>query len=93
MKSLLKNKILTWVALILAIAYLIISFSWKMAFGWWAFCDGFFIFMAIFAHLCALYLEGMNPYASRKLDLFAFVAFLLFIISFIIEWVVFEVYF
>ncbi len=93
MKNLLKNKLLSWVALILAIIYLVVTFSWKASLGWWAFCDGFFVFMAIFVHLCALYLSGLNPYASKKLDLFAFVSFILFILSFIIEWVIFEVTF
>lgn len=91
MKSLLQNKILCWIALVLSVAYIVITFSWKAALGWWAFCDGFFVFMAIFAHVCALYLSTLNPYASKKLDLFAFVALILFIVAFIIEWIVFQV--
>lgn len=90
MKNLLQSKILSWIALLLSVIYLVVTFSWKATMGWWAFCDGFFVFMAIFAHLCALYLSRVNPYASKKLDMFAFIAFILFILSFIIEWVIFE---
>ena len=90
MKSLLSNKIVCWFALLLVVVYMGVSISWKAQVGWWAFCDGFFIFMSIFSHICSLYLKKMNPYASRKLDLFAFAAFVLFIISFIIEWIIFE---
>lgn len=90
MKSLLSNKIICWFALFLVTVYIAVCFSWKAQLGWWAFCDGFFIFMSVFTHICALYLKKANPYASQKLDLFAFVAFILFILSFIIEWIVFE---
>lgn len=89
MKSLLQNKILCWVALLLTVIYMVITFTCKAMLGWWSFCDVFFIFMAIFAHLCALYLSRLNPYASRTLDLFAFILLLLFVVAFIVEWVVY----
>lgn len=88
MNKLLESKIAGWVALVLVIALIVITFSMRSV--WWSFFDLFFIFMMVFAHLAALYLRKFSPAASATLDRVALVCGCLTILAIIGEYIAFQ---
>ncbi len=89
MKKLLKSKIAAWGVLLLIILMIIATFSLRNE--WWAFFDVFFLFMMAFTHLLALNLTRMSPAAGKKLDIITLFFAICGILSFIIEWILFNV--
>lgn len=88
MNNALKSKVLAWVALILIIAILCISFTQRGV--WWAYIDIFFAFMMCFIHLMAVYLGKKLPAVGRQLDFAAFICGCLAILAFAIEYLAFQ---
>lgn len=78
------SKPVAWIALIIVVAILILTFSMRPY--WWCFIDIFFAFMAVFCHLLALNIHKMSPEASRKLDKAALFFAVLMLISLLVEW-------
>lgn len=86
--KLLKSKILSLIALLLVVIVIVLTF--RMRDQWWMFIDMFCAFMMTFCHFAALLLEKVNPFSSKKLDIIALVFGVLFVISFIVEFFIFQ---
>lgn len=87
-KSLLKSKIVAWIAFIFILVFLIMSLvlpGGKKE--WWQLTDVFFYFMMAFSHLAAIYLYKMSPAASRTLDKCAFIFGLLGILALVVVFI------
>lgn len=89
MKRIIKSKLAAFLALALIIAVIVLTF--KLRQEWWCFIDIFFLFIASFLHIMALSMGKMGQIISSKLDKIAFYAFVLGIVAFIIEAIVFYV--
>nr|QJR98300.1 hypothetical protein Muribac2_240 [uncultured Muribaculaceae bacterium] len=89
MASILKSKAAAWGAMILVVLVIILTFSLRPA--WWAFIDEFFMFMAVFCQLVALYLWKLNPYVGKKLQTFAMYFGILMVIALIGEYIAYQV--
>lgn len=91
MGSLLRSKIVAWLALLIVVAVIIITFEFRTA--WWGFIDVFFAFMMVFSQLVALYIGGFNPYAAKKLQSFAAIFLILAILAFVGEFIAYWILF
>ena len=89
--SLVNSRIAAWIALIVIIAIIIVTFRMRPV--WWMFFDEFFAFMMIFCQIVALYLGKFNLIVKRKLKVCAAVFGILAIISLISEFVIYQVVF
>lgn len=87
-KRLKESKVAAWGAMLLAVAVIGLTFAMRPV--WWACIDMFFMFMAAFCHLAAVYLRRLNAYAGRKLDMAALICGVLMMLSFIGEYVAFR---
>ncbi|MDE6247328.1 MAG: hypothetical protein K2M41_05750 [Muribaculaceae bacterium] len=88
MGSILKSKGTAWFALAVAIIVLVVTFRLRTV--WWEFFDVFFMFMAAFINVVAVSVARINPIVSKKLNTCTLVFVILWIVSLIGEWVVFE---
>ncbi|MDE5774455.1 MAG: hypothetical protein K2H86_08375 [Muribaculaceae bacterium] len=88
MNKLLKSKGIAATVLVIVVIALIYTFSSRMSLGWWTFADIFFAFMCAFTHLMSLVLGSINERVGEKLDSVAFILFVLFVISLIVEIIV-----
>lgn len=84
--NLIESKLTAWVAFVLVVVLIILSFLAHTP--WWGFIAIFFAFIAIFAHLAALYLRKMSVAASRKLETCAFICGLLAVVGMIVIYIV-----
>lgn len=84
MNKLLKSKIVAWMALLLVIVVIIISFN-PMA-PWWSYSDEFFAFMMVFCQLVSVYIVSFSARAAHKLQMCAAVFGVLLIIALIAEY-------
>lgn len=91
MKNLLKSKIAALAAFIVVIVIVIATFSLRVQ--WWCFIDIFFAFMAVFSHLAALLLGKFSPHAGKLLDKTAFWCLVLAVLSFVAEFVAWQIIF
>lgn len=89
MKKLLQSKVLAWCAFLLVFIVIIVSYSMRSA--WWMFIDIFFAFLATFCHLMAVNFAKISRSASKNLDLAAAVCGLLFVLSFIVEFIFMQI--
>ena len=85
MKNLLKSKLAAWLALLVVVIIIIITFGIRPA--WWAFIDEFFAFMMVFSQLAAVYIYKFNNYAGKRLQVFAAIFGILMLLSFIGEYI------
>jgi len=91
MSSILRSKAAAWGAIVLVV--LIIIFTFRSRHVWWAFIDEFFMFMAAFCQLVAVYIERFNRNSFRKLQFFAIIFGILMVIAIIIEIIVGKYFF
>lgn len=84
-----QSKQAAWLAFVLVLVYMVVTFKFRMEIGWWMYIDIFFIFMAAFMNLLICYLRKINPFVARKLNTFAFLFGLLFLVALIAEWAIF----
>lgn len=89
MSKLVESKITAWIAILLSVALIVLSFLLHTP--WWGFIAIFFCFIATFAHLASLYLKSMSVPAARKLETAALVCIILAVIGFIAEYLVFNI--
>ena len=88
MNKLAKSKAVAWIALVLCIIVLVLSMALPgIKNEWWQLIDIFFIFMMVFSHIAALYLEKMSKEASRTLDRFALIFGVLAVIAFFVVFI------
>lgn len=87
--GLLKSKGLAWLAFIIMLIVLVVTF--KMRAVWWNYFDIFFAFMMVFTHLMATVVNKFNSRASRQLDMIALVAGVLTVLSIIGEYIAWQV--
>lgn len=84
---LLESKIAAWTAMILVTAMVVMSVALHTP--WYGFIAVFFFFIGVFSHLAAIYLRKMSIRASNKLEKCAFIAIILAVLAFIIEYILF----
>ena len=89
MRNLLYSKTVAWLALMVIIAVIVLTFSIRPV--WWTFFDEFFAFMMIFCQLVALYIMKFNQFAGKKLQVCAAVFGVLTILSLIAEFIIYQV--
>lgn len=89
MGKLLQSKAVAWIALLIVVVIIITTFNYRPA--WWAFIDEFFAFMMVFSQLAALYIYKFNRYSGKRLQIIAAWFGILMIISFIGEFIVYEI--
>lgn len=89
MAKILKSKAAVWGALVLVLLVIILTFQLRPA--WWAFIDEFFMFMTVFCHLVAVYIEKFSNSAFKKLQMAAFISAVLMILSFVGEYIAYQV--
>lgn len=86
MKKLIESKITAWVALLLVVTLIVISFL--MHTPWWGFIAIFFAFLAIFCHLASLYIKKMSRHAASTLELIALNCGIAAVVAVVVEWIV-----
>lgn len=89
MRNLLYSRMAAWIAMIVIVCIIILTFSIRPY--WWTFIDEFFAFMAVFCQLIATYTYKINTYAAKKLQVFAAVFGVLMILSLIGEYIVYTI--
>lgn len=89
MKNPLQSTLVAWIAMIIVVIVIITTFQYRQA--WWSFIDLFFAFMMVFCQLIGLYISRFNPYAGKKLRLFAAIFMILMVLAFIGEYVAYQV--
>lgn len=93
MKKFFQSKGAAWAGFILVLIYLVVCFKSRMGTAWWMFTDIFFIFMAAFLNLVVCYIRNINRPVSDKLNTWAFVFGILFLVSVIGEWIALDILF
>lgn len=88
MNRLLNSKVVAWVALILVVILIIVTF--KMRPVWWAFIDLFFAFMMVFCQLMGLYVKRFSIPSGKTLQTIAAVCGGLTVLSLIGEYIAFQ---
>lgn len=80
-----------WCAMLLIVVVIIISIATHVVSSIWEYATVFLAFMAAFCHLAAIILKKMSGNAARKLDYFAMIFAILFVVAlivvFILDWV------
>jgi len=79
MGSILNMKSISWVALVLIVAWLVLQLNTPEP--WWSYIAIFLAFMTVFCHLSSLYIKKVSNAASRKLDFIALIVGVMFIVS------------
>ena len=88
MKNIFNSKLTAWLAFALVIVLLVATYQMRTV--WWAFIDVFFAFMASFVNLVSVTVRHINPIVSRKLNIWTLVFGVLFVLTFIGEWIAFN---
>lgn len=88
MVKLIESKVTAWVAMVLVVVLIVISFL--LGTPWWGFIAEFFCFLGVFSHLASLYLRRMSPAAGQKLETCALVCIILAVIGFIVEYIIYN---
>lgn len=88
--KLIESKITAWIAMILVVILIVLSFIAHLP--WWAFIAIFFCFIGVFSHLAALYLKRMSLRASGKLETIAAICIALAVLGVIAEHVVSNIF-
>ncbi|MDE6340721.1 MAG: hypothetical protein K2K93_00230 [Muribaculaceae bacterium] len=86
-----RNLILAFLALVIAIALIVITFGFRKNLGWWAFADAFALFMTIFTWMMSIIVGKIIPHSGRVLTRFTIIFAILFVIALIAEYVVYLV--
>ncbi len=87
-KNLKRAKVTSWLALIVAVLIIVLTFSMRAA--WWQFIDVFFLFMCAFTRLLSVYFAGISPVASRKLNTVSLVCCIGFVVAFVVEFFIMQ---
>lgn len=81
--------ILSALALIISIVYILVTFGLRKDFGWCAFIDCFALFMTSFLWMMSIAIGRIIPLSGITIRNFAIGAFFLFLVSLLIEYLVF----
>lgn len=88
-KNTLNSKAAAWGAMLLVLIIIFLTFQLRPA--WWAFIDLFFMFMAAFCQLVAVYIKRLNPYVGKQMQVFAAIFGILMIVAFIGEYIAYRI--
>ena len=89
MVNILQSRLVAWIAMALVVGIILFTFSLRPA--WWAFFDEFFAFMAVFCQLIAVYSMPKLTYVAQKLQYIGFICLILAILSFIGEYIAWQI--
>lgn len=81
--------ILSVLAIIASIVYILVTFGMRKELGWCAFIDCFALFMASFLWMMSIAIGKIIPLSGIAIRNFAIGAFALFLVSLVIELIVF----
>ncbi len=88
-----RKMLLAVIALIVTIAYIAITFSFRNELGWWAYIDCFALFMTVFTWLMSLVVGKMIPHSGQLLAKIALVFGILFVVSLVGEYIAYSALF
>ena len=91
MSNVMQSRAAAWGGLVLVLVVMVLTFSLRTE--WWTFIDQFFLFMMAFCHLAACYLTKVSFLASRKLDVFALICGILFVLALLGEYIAWQIVF
>lgn len=86
-----RNLILAFLALVVSISFIGITFQFRCSLGWWAFADCFALFMTCFTWLMSIVVGKIIPHSGKILQKAALVFAILFVIALIAEFIVYQV--
>lgn len=86
-----RSILLAFLALILAVTMIVITFDFRRNIGWWAFSDSFALFMTVFTWLMSLLVGRIIPHSGKVLKKIALVFAVVFVIALIGEYVAYAV--
>ncbi|MDE5848796.1 MAG: hypothetical protein K2H38_01475 [Muribaculaceae bacterium] len=93
MMSATKKMLLALLALIVSIVYIAVTFRFRRELGWWAFTDCFALFMTVFTWMMSILISRMIPHSGMVLSKIALVFGILFVISLVVEYLVYTIAF
>lgn len=88
-----KKMLLALLALIVSIVYIAVTFRFRRELGWWAFTDCFALFMTVFTWMMSILISRMIPHSGMVLSKIALVFGILFVISLVVEYLVYTIAF
>lgn len=88
-----RKMLLAFLALIVTIVYIAVTFSFRRELGWWAYIDCFALFMTVFTWLMSLVVGKMIPHSGQLLAKIALVLGILFIVSLVGEYIAYSALF
>lgn len=88
-----RKMLLAFIALIVTIVYIAVTFSFRRELGWWAYIDCFALFMTVFTWLMSLVVGKMIPHSGQLLAKIALVLGILFIVSLVGEYIAYSALF
>lgn len=88
-----RKMLLAFIALIVTIVYIAVTFRFRRELGWWAYIDCFALFMTVFTWLMSLVVGKMIPHSGQLLAKIALVFGILFIVSLVGEYIAYSALF
>lgn len=88
-----RNLILSFIAIIVAIAIIAITFDFRRQLGWWAFADAFALFMTVFAWMMSILISRIIPHSGQMLKKAAVVFAILFVVALLGEFIAYSILF
>ena len=85
-----RNFLLAFVALILVVAMIAVSYDLRRQLGWWAFADCFTLFMTVFSWLMSMLIGKLIPHSGKVLQKIAIVFGVLTVIAWIAEYIAYS---
>lgn len=85
-----RNLLLALLALILVVAMIAVSYSFRRQLGWWAFIDCFTLFMTVFSWIMSILIGKMIPHSGRVLQKISVVFAVLTVIAWIAEYIAYS---
>lgn len=81
---------LALLALILVVAMIAVTYSFRRQLGWWAFIDCFTLFMTVFSWIMSILIGKMIPHSGRVLQKISVVFAVLTVIAWIAEYIAYS---
>lgn len=84
--KLLESKLLAYCSLLIVVTMIVVAMLLHTP--WWGFIAIFFLFLALFSHLAALYIKKISIYSSQLLDKIAFWLLILSVVGLVAVYII-----
>lgn len=85
-----KNLLLAFVALMLVVAMIAITYDFRCQVGWWAFADCFTLFMTVFCWMMSIPIGRMIPHSGKVLQKIALVFAVITAVAWMAEYIAYS---